>query len=48
MRLRPVPALLELPAIQDIADQIQRIGAVDAEEFEELGRLAPGGPQVDV
>ena len=26
VRLRPVPALLQLPAVEDVADQVERVG----------------------
>ncbi len=32
--LRPVPAALQAPAIDDIADQVERLGVVIAQEVE--------------
>ena len=40
MHLRPIPARAKLPAVDDIADQIDRIGFVPAQEIEEPLRLA--------
>jgi hypothetical protein len=40
VRLRPVPALLQPPAIDDIADQIDRVGIVKPHEIEQKMRLA--------
>ncbi len=48
VRLRPVPALLQLPAVQDVADQIEGVGLMRAQEIEEIVGLAPGSAQMDV
>ena len=39
---------LQLPAVDDVADQIERVGAVHPEEFEEIDGLAAARPQVDI
>ena len=46
--LRPVPALAQAPAVDDVADQIDRIGLVDLEEIEEDRRLAATCSQMNI
>ena len=48
VRLRPVPSGLELPAINNVADQIDQVGVVVAQEIQELFGLAAPGPKMDV
>ena len=45
---RPVPAAAQLPAVDDVADQIQRVGFVVLQKIEQITRLAAGRSQVDV
>jgi len=46
--LLPVPRLLQLPAVDDVADQVQGVGLVVAQEVEQEGGLAAGGAEVDI
>ena len=46
--LRPVPAAPQAPAVDDVADQIDRFGIVIAQEIEKQARLAPLGAEMDV
>ena len=46
--LRPVPALAQLPAVDDVADQIKLIARIGLEEIEQGNRLAAWGSQVQV
>ena len=46
--LGPIPAALELPAIDDVADEIQVVGIVVPEEIEQIFGLATRCSQVDV
>ena len=46
--LRPVPAGLQLPAVDDVADEIDGIGLQVAQEGDEPLCLARLGPQMDV
>src|ERR1700730_3753210 len=46
--LRPVPAGLELPAVDDVADQINGVGIVIAEEIEEAIGLAAARAEMNV
>jgi hypothetical protein len=48
MALRPVPAALELPSVHDVADEINRIGAVGPEKIEQSFRLASGRAEMHV
>ena len=48
MRLRPVPARLQRPAIDDIADEIDRLGIVILEEIQQLAGLRAARTQMDV
>jgi hypothetical protein len=48
MYLRPVPRRAQGPAIDDIADQINRFGFVVTEEVEQLVGLTAAGSQMDV
>src|SRR5262249_2582051 len=36
VRLRPIPAVFELPAVNDVADQVDRVGLMMAKEIEKL------------
>ena len=46
--LRPVPAPLEPPAVDDVADEIEGLGVVAAEEIEEESRLARLAAEMDI
>ena len=46
--LRPIPARLELPAVDDVADQIDHVGVVVAHEVEEALGLAALGAEMHV
>ena len=48
MRLQPVPAALQLPAVDDVADEIDGVGLEVAQEGEQPVRLACLGPQMNV
>ena len=48
MLLRPVPALLQPPAVDDVADEIDRLGVVVAQEVEEQPGLAAAAAEMDV
>ena len=48
VRLRPVPAAAQLPAVDDVADQIQRFALVFFQKIEQRPRLAARRAQVDV
>ena len=41
VRLRPIPARSQLPAVDDVADEVDRLGVVVAQEVEQELRLAP-------
>ena len=45
VRLRPIPARLELPAIDDIADEIDHVGVVVAEELQSFSAWQPLVPR---
>src|SRR6202043_605382 len=46
--LRPVPAGFQLPAIDDIADQINGVGVVVAQEIEEAVSLATARAEMHI
>ena len=46
--LRPEPSRAKRPAIDDIADQIDRVGFMPAQEIEEFLGLAAAGAKVHV
>ena len=46
--LVPEPAALELPAVDDVAHQVELLALGMAEEIEQVGRLATGGTQMHV
>ena len=48
VRLRPVPAALQLPAVDDVADQIERVAVHVADEVEQQLGLAAARAQMDV
>src|SRR5262245_18528540 len=48
VELRPIPARLQLPTVDDVADEINGIGLVMAEEVEEAAGLAAFGTEVDI
>src|SRR5258707_4343653 len=48
VRLRPVPVGLQRPAIDDIADEIDGIGIMAAEEVQQSVGLRAAGAEVDV
>ncbi|NJZ82794.1 hypothetical protein GO280_01406 [Ralstonia solanacearum] len=48
VRLRPVPAAAQLPAVDDIADEVQRVGRVVLEEIQQEVGLAARRAEVDV
>ena len=46
--LRPVPGAAQLPAVDDVAHQIQRLAFGGAQEFEQRARLAARRAQVQI
>ncbi len=48
MRLRPVPVRLQRPAVDNVADQVDRVGLVPAKEVEQLAGLATAGAKMHV
>src|SRR5271170_7809335 len=48
MRLVPIPAPLELPAVDDIAHQVKVVGLGAAEEIEQPPSLAAGGAKMGI
>jgi hypothetical protein len=46
--LRPVPSAAQLPAVDDVADQIDGVGVVQAEKIEQPLSLAPSRSQMNV
>jgi hypothetical protein len=46
--LRPKPARFQLPAVDDVADQINRVGIVIAQEVKETIGLAAARAEVNV
>ena len=48
VRLRPVPVRSQRPAVDDIADEIDGIGVVAAEEVEQSVGLRAAGSEMDV
>ena len=48
VRLRPVPAAAQLPAVDDVADEVERLALGAAQEVEQRVRLAAGRAQVQV
>ena len=48
MRLRPVPAGAQPPAVDDVADQIDRVGLDMAQHVQDEMRLAPARAQVQI
>ncbi len=48
VRLVPVPAALQLPAVDDVADEVEVRAVGVAQEVEEPVRLAARGAEVDV
>ena len=48
MRLRPMPVPAEPPAVDDVADQVDRLGVVVAEKIEEEVRLAATRTQMHI
>src|ERR1700761_4832189 len=48
VRVGPVPAALELPAVDDVADQIERLAGILGEEVAQEFRLATAGAEMDV
>ena len=48
MRAGPVPAALELPAVDDVAYQVKPVGFVVAQEVEQIFGLAAGCSQVNI
>ena len=48
VRLRPVEAGLQRPAVDDVADQIDRVGLVEAQKVEQLARLAAARAEMNV
>ena len=47
-RLRPVPAGLQLPAVDDVTDEVDDVGLEVAQKREKPVRLARLGPQMHV
>ena len=48
MRLRPVPARFQRPAVDDVADEIDRVGIVEAQEVEQKVGLRTAGSEMNV
>jgi len=48
VRLRPIPARAQLPAVDDVADQVDRLGVVPAQEIEQPLGLAAARAEMDV
>jgi hypothetical protein len=48
VRLVPVPAALQPPAVDDVADEVDRLGVVVAQEVEQEVGLAAGRAEMDV
>jgi hypothetical protein len=48
VRLRPVPAAPQLPAVDDVAHQVQRLAVHRAQEVQQRCGLAAGRAQVQV
>jgi hypothetical protein len=48
VRLLPVPAPLQAPAVDDVADQVERVGLVPLEEIEQELGLAAGRAEMHV
>ena len=48
MRLRPVPAALQSPAVDDVADEVDRVGLVEFEKIKEKVSLTSFGAEMDV
>jgi len=48
VRLRPVPAGAQLPAVDDVADQVDVVGVVAAQEVEQLLGLASARAEMKV
>ena len=48
VRLRPVPVGLQRPAVDDIADQVDGVGVVGAEEVQQSVGLRAAGSEMDV
>jgi hypothetical protein len=48
MALRPIPGFLQAPAVDDVADQIERLGLVVLQEIEQQLGLAAACAKVDV
>ena len=46
--LRPVPAGLQLPAVDDVADEVDRVGVMVAEEVEQAIGLAAARAEMNV
>ena len=46
--LRPVPAGFQLPAVDDVADQIDRVGIVIAQEIEKPVGLAAARAEMNI
>ena len=46
--LRPVPVGLQRPAVDDIADEIDGVGVVDAEKVQQPVGLRAAGSEMDV
>src|SRR5262249_31182148 len=48
VRLRPVPVRLQRPAVDDIADQIDRVGIVAAKEIQQSVGLRAAGSEMNI
>ena len=48
VRLRPVKRLLQCPAVDDVANEVERVGLVVAQEVEQEGSLAAARAEMDV
>ncbi len=48
VRLRPIPAGFQLPAVDDIADQVDRVGIVITQEIEKAVGLAAARAEMNI
>jgi hypothetical protein len=48
VKLRPIPGGFKLPAVNDVADEINGVGLVTAQQIEQLVSLAAARSEMDV
>ena len=48
VRLRPVPVRLQRPAVDDVSDEIDRVGVVAAEEIQQSVGLRAASSEMDI